>query len=547
MRNGNSIFAPPGIPGDERLRLALQLLLACAVRGLPLAHRAGHELGPSVPAFVLPAALLAANDTNASAACDAAFAEQEAEAAIPSQSAAGERFQDSLVRARRLGSKNQSRVGVLGYISAAAPGAPPHAVLLAWQGAFVDHTLQAPRPNGTCAEAAIDLPLPPVFDHEEALVWPTLLLAAQQQPASPCDPPARALRASTSALQYHERVPPGKTHYDLMPGGVRYTAALAIIEALYASPSVAHALRFGVPALLWVLEHGPAGVRVLLPRNSTVVGAALDAVGVDRIAGAWRRGQAHPAALLANATWRDVPAFVQQEPAPVLYWAYRAFLVLDATGEAARGASVGLPIGRSACPAVVAAETLSPLCAVTQQWAASLLTLMPSGTGAADPVPTQACFALATARVVDWLSQSKENGPGAGLLAAVRASGLHISVLENGTSAVPRAALWLLEAGSAPAHAAFAHERATLLWFHIDDSSAAALASTGAADGGIERALCGRARRCGSIRPSRFQDARGVTGDAETVALLETASALCSRAGIGPGPLVNGPGMDRSV
>lgn len=57
MLASGSPFAARGVPASGRLRVTLPALLACARRGLPRAARAGHERGPSVPAFDPPAAL----------------------------------------------------------------------------------------------------------------------------------------------------------------------------------------------------------------------------------------------------------------------------------------------------------------------------------------------------------------------------------------------------------------------------------------------------------------------------------------------------------
>lgn len=424
---------------------------------------------------------------------------------------------------------NASVLGVLGFIAVPAPrldaaadqeksgvgpfALPPHAVLAAWEGVFVDKTLQ-PRPNGSlCAHwpsSSVDLPLPPVFDYRSVLAWPTLLVDQK-----PSDNGACVLNATLGATPYHERIPFGKTHYDVVAGGVRYTAALAVIEALYNPPSSAHALRFGVPALLWLLEHGPAGLRVLLPRNSSTVEAALDAVGSARIWDAWRRGQQHEGLSSADSgaadalqegagaalSWRNLSALAYQDPAPAFYWAYRAFFVLDGTLPETRHAGPGLPLGRE-CVFRPGAGALMPLlCDATRQWVATLVALLPP----VAPPSRLSCTALADAQTMAWLLSPK-NAAGQAFMAALEARGLVVAGVEDGGTAgeVPLASLWLLARGTVPAEVAFAHSDASIAWVAVgeyadfaDDDAQLYYHQDESA-----QVLCSRVARCFMLRPS---------------------------------------------
>lgn len=411
--------------------------------------------------------------------------------------------------------------------AAAAPLLPPHATLVVWEGAFVDAVLQ-PRPNRSSSSGTVDcaagddeeppapLPLPPVFDYHAVLAWPSLLLpppsaAAASEEGGGCPPHILALSTSLAAAPYHERMPAGKTHYDVMPGGVRYTAALALIEALYAAPSAAHALRFGVPALLWLLEHGPADLRVLLPRNSTAVDAALDTVGVARLWGAWRRGRidttaAAPASvdMRTESSWRDIPALVEQEPAPALYWAYRAFIVLDGTGAEARGAGSSLPLGPAACPGEGAEAPA--LCDATRQWSASLAALLPPPADKRAP----SCVALADAPTLAWLRSDEGHGGAAFRDALETDGGLRVLGLDEGATLgeVPRALLWLLAGGSAPAEVAFAHAGASVAW--VEEGDSASLISTQSDAAGV---VCGRVRQCWAVGRASLAAAAMLAGE----------------------------------
>ena len=425
---------------------------------------------------------------------------------------------------------NASELGVLGFVAvpglrldatadqensgAGAFALPPHAVLVAWEGVFVDHTLQK-RPNGShCAHwpsSSVDLPLPPVFDYRSVLAWPTLL--ADQKPS---DDGAKAcvLDTTLGATPYHERIPFGKTHYDVMPGGVRYTAALAVVEALFDPPSSAHALRFGVPALLWLLEHGPVSLRVLLPRNSSTVEAALDAVGSTRIWDAWRRGQQHQGRSPADSgaadalqegseaalSWRNLSALTYQEPAPAFYWAYRAFFIFDGTLPETRHAGSALPVGRECVFRPGAGALMPPLCDATRQWVATLVALLPP----IAPPSRLSCTALADAQTMAWLLSP--NAAGRAFMGALEARGLAVASIEDGGTAgeVPLASLWLLARGTVSAEVAFAHPHASIAWIALgeyadfaDDDAQLYYHQDESA-----QLLCSRVARCFMLRPS---------------------------------------------